>query len=62
MNIEFHVKCKLCGNEEDSEFYYCPIEEKTLDGKLYSYTKYKFVCKKCNQDFILELREEMDGR
>ena len=57
MILEFHIKCKLCDNTDESEFYYSPVEESINNEKLFSYTKYKFICKKFKYSFILELEE-----
>ena len=55
MNIIFNIKCTLCGNEKDSEFYTMPVEETVKDGKVFSFTKFDIVCKNCNQKHILTL-------
>lgn len=57
MILEFHIKCELCGNKRDEDFYYMPLVEQTADGLVYSFLKYKLVCKKCNHEVYLELKE-----
>ena len=56
MILTFNIKCQFCGNEDDNEFYFMPQEMNVMDGKVYSFTRYDLVCKKCNTKHLLELK------
>jgi hypothetical protein len=57
MILTFHVKCQLCGNSKDKEFYYTPEEEAKKDGLVLSPVKYILICKLCGTKIHLELKE-----
>lgn len=57
MTLTFHVKCRLCGNTKETDFYYSPDEEQKLDGKVLSAVRYTLICKECGTKIHLELKE-----
>ena len=57
--LNLSVKCKLCGNDNESEFYITPVEKKCSDGTYHSNTKYKFICKKCGKTSFCTIKFEI---
>lgn len=56
MVFKFKIKCLLCGNRRDEDFYIMPLDEKTISGDyVRSNTKYRIQCKKCGIDFLLDI-------
>lgn len=54
LNLTLTIRCKLCGNIKDSNYYTMPVEKKVKDGSYFSFTEYKVVCKICGQSHILK--------
>jgi len=58
INYSFELTCQLCGNKKD--FYVMPIDEKVgKDDFVSSLQKYRIQCKKCNKDYLLDVRLTM---
>ena len=55
IKLKISLKCNFCGNTDDNQFYFMPVEEKTLDGAYFSLMKYNVVCKKCKVKKIIEV-------
>jgi hypothetical protein len=55
MTLTFSIRCLLCDNSDDNDWYFVPQEIEVMDGKVRSLTKYDLVCKKCNMKHLLEL-------
>lgn len=49
INLTLTIKCELCGNTKDEDFYVMPVEKKVKDGTIFSFTEYKIVCKRCRK-------------
>jgi len=49
------IKCELCGNKQ--QWYIMPLTKKiNKNDFIYSPTKFKIVCKKCNKTYFLEFK------
>lgn len=55
VKFNLNINCELCGNKDERQFYIMPIEEEVMDGKVFSLTKYKLVCKRCKKEILIEL-------
>lgn len=58
LKLNLTVKCKLCSNMDDKEFYIMPEKEKVPDGFIFSATKFKIVCKLCGNPHNLNIITE----
>lgn len=56
MVLNFKIKCLLCGNRKDTDFYIMPLDEKVKSGDyIRSNTKFRIQCKKCGTSFIFNI-------
>lgn len=54
LNLNLTIKCKLCGNTADKNYYTMPVEKKVKDGVIFSFLEYRIVCKICGSSHILK--------
>ena len=53
MNLNFGMKCRLCDNTDDKQFYIMPLQERVgLNDIINSTDKYKITCKKCGKSYL----------
>ncbi len=56
MVLTFKIKCLLCNNKKDIDFYIHPLDEKVKSGDyILSKTKYRITCKRCSQSYIFTI-------
>lgn len=56
MVLTFKVKCDLCNNKKDTDFYVIPLDEQTKSGDyIHSVRNFRMQCKRCGADYVFSI-------